>query len=226
MTAPTTAPPAGAGAFLRSCEVFADRVRRLCAGDRGAQAALRRGLGQPVAHSPRLHRYVVPLIRQGMHRSEQQAFYTVASLIAAAPRTDTPPDSGDDDGDGDGGLEPGNGAAAWRPSLGASMGRAVAAGRMREGSAEDLLFRLTRSPMPTLIRRLPPLISQLSGAGGAVDFPQLLADLRRWEFRRDQVAERWLQDFYGALRRTPDADGDGTEPGDGGDAAAPLLESE
>ncbi|OII63098.1 type I-E CRISPR-associated protein Cse2/CasB [Streptomyces sp. CC53] len=66
---------------------------------------------------------------------------------------------------------------------------------------EQRLHLLVRQDIDGVHRMLPPLVRQLGSAGLAVDYGRLLYDLVRWPHRRDDVALRWLEDYYRTLRR-------------------------
>lgn len=55
------------------------------AGDRGALAALRRGLGQPPGHAPEMLRFVVPYLPEQPSRWQERTLYMIASLFALHP---------------------------------------------------------------------------------------------------------------------------------------------
>ncbi|MFJ9646519.1 type I-E CRISPR-associated protein Cse2/CasB [Streptomyces sp. NPDC101206] len=182
-------------------------VERLCAEDPGARAALRSGLRKDVDAVVRMHRFVAPWLPQDRTpREVQQAYYAVASMIAAQPRSvavvgegATGPAQGDS-----GGVVPGpegvGGTGLVRgSSLGAAFAAAVGGGReavMREGTAETRLNLLTRQSLPGLHRHLPASVAYLRSLDVRVDFAQLLADLSHWQRHSGRIARRWLQDYY------------------------------
>ena len=53
--------------------------------DRGALAALRRGLGQAPGTVPGMYRYVVPWLGNRPGRAREEAYYTIAALFAYHP---------------------------------------------------------------------------------------------------------------------------------------------
>lgn len=65
--------------------------------DRGALAALRRGLGQPPGTAPDMFRYVVPLLPKDGYPGSwtEKAYYLVASLYAMHPDSTTEGNLGD-----------------------------------------------------------------------------------------------------------------------------------
>src|SRR5690554_6458706 len=63
--------------------------------DRGALAALRRGLGQPPGHAPEMLRFVVPFLSERPSRWEERTLYMIASLFALHPANTTTGNMGD-----------------------------------------------------------------------------------------------------------------------------------
>lgn len=55
----------------------------------------------------------------------------------------------------------------------------------------DLALTDLRSPLTALVR-------QMKSKGIAIDYPQLLADLRRWEHPNQYIQDRWARAFWGA----------------------------
>ncbi|MFD3781207.1 type I-E CRISPR-associated protein Cse2/CasB [Streptomyces sp. NPDC058612] len=184
-------------------------VQRLCAQDPGARAALRSGLRKDLEAVPRMHRFVAPwLPHDRTPREVQQAYYAIASMIAAQPRS-TPGSrttAGEDEPADTGDAVPGSapaGAAGGQPGWGTSLGAAFAAaagsGReasMRENAAENRLNLLTRQSLAGLHRHLPAAVAHLRSLGVPVDFAQLLSDLSHWPRHSGRIARRWLQDYY------------------------------
>ncbi|MFF4985443.1 type I-E CRISPR-associated protein Cse2/CasB [Streptomyces sp. NPDC001046] len=178
---PTTAP-------ARPSDRFVAYVHRLCASTQ-ARAALRRGLGLPVERCNYLHRYLVPWLRDHdePHQDEvRRAYYAVASLIAARPRSarDTPTAQ--------------DLPVSWyeRPNLGASLGQAVNAGVMKANSAESALHLMARQSSDAIHPSLPALIRQLLRGGIPVDWAVLLEDLVWWNRSRERIATRWLESYF------------------------------
>lgn len=184
-------------------------VQRLCAQDPGARAALRSGLRKDLEAVPRMHRFVAPwLPHDRTPREVQQAYYAIASMIAAQPRS-TPGSgtaAGQDEPVVPGDASPGpipdraaGGQVGRGTSLGAAFAAAAGAGRaagMRESAAENRLNLLTRQSLAGLHRHLPAAVAHLSSLGVPVDFAQLLSDLSHWPRHSGQISRRWLQDYY------------------------------
>ncbi|NEY35896.1 type I-E CRISPR-associated protein Cse2/CasB [Streptomyces sp. PRKS01-65] len=173
-----------------------------------ARAALRRGLGLPVERCNHMHRYLVPWLRDHddpHHADVRRAYYAVASLIAARPRSarDTTPGH--------------SGSLSWyeRSNLGASLGQAVAKGVLKENSAEGALHLMARQSSDTVHPGLPALVRQLLGGGVTVDWAVLLEDLAWWNRSRDRIATRWLESYFRTADGTTDpTDSDPAEEND------------
>ncbi|WP_330175985.1 type I-E CRISPR-associated protein Cse2/CasB [Streptomyces sp. NBC_01498] len=83
---------------------YAERVRKLCREAPGKQSALRAGLGKPVTEVPaRMH---AALLRPGLIREDpegrgyvdkERAYYAIAALIAARPRSQRLSETSDTD---------------------------------------------------------------------------------------------------------------------------------
>jgi CRISPR system Cascade subunit CasB len=189
-----SAPPTSSSG--RVSDRFVAYVHQLCASTQ-TRAALRRGLGLPVERCNYLHRYLVPWLRDhdDQHYGDvRRAYYAVASLIAARPRSarDTAP--GQDV------------SVCWyeRPNLGASLGQAVAKGVVKENSAESALHLMARQSSDAIHPGLPALIRQLLAGGITVDWAVLLEDLAWWNRSRDRIATRWLESYFRTVSNTTD----------------------
>ncbi|GAA4781649.1 type I-E CRISPR-associated protein Cse2/CasB [Streptomyces ziwulingensis] len=200
MTDSTPAAPAPpVSSPVRVSDRFIAYVHQVCESNQ-ARAALRRGLGLPVERCNHMHRYLVPWLRDHddpHHADVRRAYYAVASLIAARPRSarDTTPGHG--------------GSLSWyeRSNLGASLGQAVAAGVLKENSAESALHLMTRQSSDAVHPGLPALVRQLLLGGVAVDWAVLLEDLAWWNRSRDRIATRWLESYFRTADGTTDPAG-------------------
>ncbi|WP_435613470.1 type I-E CRISPR-associated protein Cse2/CasB [Streptomyces sp. bgisy159] len=194
---------------VRVADKFVDHVHRLCESTQ-TRAALRRGLGLPVERCNYMHRYLVPWLRDNgdpHHGDVRRAYYAVASLIAARPRSarDAAPNE--------------TASLPWyeRPNLGASVGQAVKKGVLKENSAESALHLMARQSADAIHSGLPALTRHLLNGGIPVDWAVLLEDLARWNRSRDRIATRWLESYF---RTSTGA----TEPTDSAPATPDLAE--
>ncbi|MEU6934819.1 type I-E CRISPR-associated protein Cse2/CasB [Streptomyces sp. NPDC046374] len=188
---------------------FVAWVEQLCAADPGARSALRTGLRKNLDAVPQMHRFVASWLPSDTTPEDtQRAYYTVASMIAAQPRTAlaTPAPEGEGDVPDVSAVtdtpQPAPSAApGYGPSLGIAFARAVvqSPGRdkaMREATAESRLNLLTRQSLPGLHRHLPAAVAYLRACDVPVDWAQLLTDLTRWQQHAGRISRRWLQDYY------------------------------
>ncbi|WP_462187162.1 type I-E CRISPR-associated protein Cse2/CasB, partial [Frankia sp. CcWB2] len=204
----------------------------------GRRAALRRSLG----HSPqdpvvaRAHGMVAPYLpvlpdpaRDGFYPDTaidvvaiERAFYTVAALMAAQPRsardaeiaaaeaatptsseetTRTPTTEAEADSaaeDRVGAADPADtttvpaGTGRRRPSLGYTLAAAVRAGKLNGETIPPRLQLICRQDVAGVHRHLPRLVGQLRSDLVPVAWVPLIVDLARWGRYRDQVAKGWL----------------------------------
>ncbi|MFD5699002.1 type I-E CRISPR-associated protein Cse2/CasB [Streptomyces lasiicapitis] len=207
---------------------FTRWAEQLCREDPGARSALRGGLRRGIndRSAQRMHRFVAPRLPNSSlgSESDQRAYYAVASMIAAQPRSGSSAtvlsderEEGDGGGTADGELAVGPAAGAgagpadpqrYGTSLGAAFAAAVtdSPGRdktMRESGAEARLNLLTRQSVDGLHRHLPSAVSYLRNLGVPVDWARLLSDLLAWPGHSGRISRRWLQDYY--RQRSADA---------------------
>lgn len=138
--------------------------------DRGALAAMRRGLGQPVGMAHEMYRYVVPWLGDQNSSFYEESYFLVASLFAYHPQ------------------------AGGSGNLGASFART------RDPQGDDVaterrftaLLSAHRDDLPFYLRQA---ISFLRAKESPVDYHQLLRDLLAWD--RGYVQRNWAQSFWG-----------------------------
>lgn len=205
MSSPTTTPPRNSDS-IPWAQQFVERVQRACEFP-GQRAALRSGLRRDVDSSPRMHSIVATLVPRADRGSEarERAWYAVAAMIASLPRAARKPrhDAAEENqaesettGEAVGGSPA---AKRTRPrDLGVCMAEAVTRKAIRDNTAEARLNLLCRQSVEGLHRHLPSTIRQLATTSDAIDWTQLLRDVRGWEDRREEIARRWLQSYYRA----------------------------
>ncbi|MGW7466992.1 type I-E CRISPR-associated protein Cse2/CasB [Streptomyces xantholiticus] len=172
----------------RVSDRFVSYVHRLCEATR-TRAELRRGLGMPVERCSYTHRYLVPWLRDHDdqdYAERRRAYYAVAALIAARPRTVREAARGE------------RPPVSWheRPNLGSSLGQGVTKGVLKANSAESILHLMSRQSSDAVHPGLPALMRQLHNGGIAVDWAVLLEDLAWWNRNRDRIATRWLDSYF------------------------------
>ncbi|THC40898.1 type I-E CRISPR-associated protein Cse2/CasB [Streptomyces sp. A1499] len=201
-TAPTvpqqSGTPRGGGA-----RAFTTWVEHVCRDDPGARSALRSGLRKDLDSVRRMHRLVAPWLPEPRSQDVERAYYTIAAMVAAQPRSAlTAAEHSDDDQVQPGGQEPSRSTPRpRRASLGTAFAMAVTEGpgrekEMRAGTAESRLNLLTRQSVKGLHRHLPASVGYLRSLGVEVDWAQLLDDLGGWRARSGRISRTWLQDFY------------------------------
>ncbi|WP_331740639.1 type I-E CRISPR-associated protein Cse2/CasB (plasmid) [Streptomyces cyaneofuscatus] len=209
---PATPPPAVATATVPQqsgprdagrSRAFTDWVAQVCLEDPGARSALRSGLRKDLDSVQRMHRLVAPWLPEQRSQEVERAYYAVAAMIAAQPRSALKAAGNtDDDAVQPGGQEPSRSTSRrFRTSLGTSFAIAVTEGpgrekEMRAGTAETRLNLLTRQSVNGLHRHLPASVGYLRSLGVEVDWAQLLEDLGNWRARSGRISRTWLQDFY------------------------------
>ena len=142
--------------------------------DRGALAALRRGLGHPPGTVADMYRYVVPWLSDDAPRWREDAYYLVAALFAYHP------------------AEGGTG----------NMGRHFARTRDPKGDNTAIEHRFTAllaAHLDDLDFHLRQAISFLKSKDVPINWHQLLFDVMAWghpDYHED-VQRNWARSFWG-----------------------------
>jgi CRISPR system Cascade subunit CasB len=152
--------------FIAYLEALRDRE------DRGALAALRRGLGQEPGSAVEMFRYVVPWLPSQVSRQAEAAYYLVAALFAyhSSPG-------------GEGNL-----GAAFRRTLDPQGDNTAIERRftaLLAAHPDDLPFYLRQA------------IGFLKSKERPVDWQQLLTDLLAWGHPDGYVQRNWARAFWG-----------------------------
>jgi len=140
--------------------------------DRGALAALRRGLGQPPGTVTSMYRYVVPWLGDDVPAWREAAYYTVAALYASHP------------------------APGGKGNMGAHFSQA----RGQQGSDAAIERRFTTllaahpDDLDTYLRQA---VSYLRSKEVPVNWHQLLSDVVAWGHPDRYVQKRWARAFWG-----------------------------
>jgi CRISPR system Cascade subunit CasB len=140
--------------------------------DRGALAALRRGLGGPPGGAPEMYRYVVPWLPKKVSREQEAAYYMVASLFAYHP------------------------ISASEGNLGAHL-RKTFFSEGDNASTERRFTALLAARYDDLTVYLRQTISFLKSKNVAVNWQQLFYDLKYWNHPEGFVQKRWAKSFWG-----------------------------
>jgi CRISPR system Cascade subunit CasB len=140
--------------------------------DRGALAALRRGLGHPPGTVADMYPYVVPRLPSDAPRWKEEAYYLVAALFAYHP------------------LEGGRG----------NMGNHFARTRDPGGDNTAIERRFTAllaTHPDDLDFHLRQAVSFLKSKDVPVNWHQLLPDVMAWGHPERYVQQRWARAFWG-----------------------------
>ncbi len=162
----------------------------LASGDRGALAGLRRGLGKPPGTAAEMHPHVAWAVQRCKSRWEEDCYYIIAPLFAF--------------------WHQGKNASVSSPhkDLGASM-RQWAWDEEKHKVNEDrfksierrfvALLNCHRDDLHVHLRRV---VGLLKSKEIPVDWPQLLFDIRGWDWDSRRVQRRWAKSFWAGQPRT------------------------
>lgn len=149
---------------------FVDHLYALAkAEDRGALAALRRGLGQPPGSMAEMYRYVVPHLPKG--RNQELACYLIAPLFALHPKP--------------GGM--GN--------FGAQMRQCDPDGKNSDALERRFTALLSAHPddLPGYLRQA---VSFLKSKEIPINWNELFWDLQNWDDEDRNVQKQWANAFW------------------------------
>lgn len=140
--------------------------------DRGALAALRRGLGQPPGTVADMYRYVIPWLPEETKPWREAAYYQIAALFAYHP------------------AEGGTG----------NMGNHFARTRDPQGDNTAIERRFTAllaahpNDLDTYLRQA---VSFLRSKEVPVNWDRLFRDIQRWGYQERTVQQAWARSFWG-----------------------------
>lgn len=179
--------------------------------DRGALAALRRGLGKPPGTVPAMFPYVEPSIPVGEYASNVDAAYLVASLFGLHPYHAGPTAES---------------RSRQQRGFGASLGRI----RLREGTTDEdegvtrrfgALLDCDFEGLPTHLRHLMTLLDARAPET-PIDFDQLYNDILGWDAPDRYVQRNWAAGFW-RRAAAPTVAGESTSDDD---TPSPTTDSE
>jgi CRISPR system Cascade subunit CasB len=154
--------------FIASLQELADKQ------ERGALAALRRGLGQTPGAAPEMFRYVEPYLPQKRSSAKEAAYYLVAALFALHPNSTN------------------------KGNMGAHMRACDPEGKNSDALERRFTALLAAHPddLPDYLRQT---ISFLRSRDKEipVNWNQLLWDLQDWDDEDRHVQKRWASAFWG-----------------------------
>jgi CRISPR system Cascade subunit CasB len=151
---------------------------KILAEDRGALAALRRGLGKPPGAAPEMFPYVVPHLPERVNRQDEAVYYLIASLYAYHPAD----------------ISQGN--------LGTHMAGCIQGDAGRQ-AIERRFVALLSAHTDDLGEYLRHVISFLRSREHSVNWSQLLRDLCAWDHPDRYVQRNWARDFWGRPENPP-----------------------
>jgi len=144
--------------------------------DRGALAALRRGLGKPPGEAPEAYPYVIPWLGKEAKPWSDEPYYLASALFAywhqgTAGRSASPPED-----------------------LGDSFAR------LREGSGDEGIERrfvaLLNSHRDDLPHHLRQAVGLFKSKDVPVNWARLLHDLKAWDWENRPVQQSWARSFW------------------------------
>lgn len=161
----STAPPSETVPLVDYLQQLAQRQ------DRGALAALRRGLGRPPGTVAECHPHVAPFLPGQGWGWRHECCYIVASLFAMHPDS------------------------AHQGNMGDTMRRVA-----KEADSESVgqrFMALLKSHRDDLFEHLRHAVSLAAAKGVAVNWDRLLRDIRHWDSEDGWVQRWWAQSFWG-----------------------------
>jgi CRISPR system Cascade subunit CasB len=162
----------------RAIRPFIESLERLYVNEeRGALAALRRGLGRAPGMAMEMHPYVVPFTRD-LSRRQEDAFYIVAALFGLYPRE------------------------SWRGGAGEKFSNLGASLKLLKkekdsGGVERRFVALLNCRAEDLPDHLRQFIGLLKANDIPVNWGQLLNDVIRWDYD-EYVQRNWAKAFWAA----------------------------
>jgi len=157
--------------------------------NRGALAALRRGLGRPPGSAPEVHRYVMPFLSPGPWTWRNQCHYIVAALFALHPESTA------------------------HGNMGHTLHAIHAA--TRSESIEQRFVALLKCHRDDLFDHLRHAVSlaRSSSKSIAVHWEQLFKDICYWDSENNRVQRNWSQGFW-SESATPEVITETTDSGE------------
>jgi CRISPR system Cascade subunit CasB len=156
--------------------------------DRGALAALRRGLGQPPGAAADMYRYVVPYLPETAGLETETAYYTIASLFASYPEN----------------FDSGNMGNHFAHTLGGNKEGAEPVERrftaLLSAHSEDLPFYLRQA------------VSFLQSKNSPVCWNHLFKDMKGWSHPDHYVQRQWAYAFWRDIDTESGKSGNQTDP--------------
>lgn len=156
--------------FLKS---VSDRAKN----DSGTKVTFKRALSGEPEHIRKVYPFVLSMLNGVSEWEQEQVWIPVACLSVYYPQESREEEK--------------------RRNFGQSC-HGLAAATTSEGA--DRRFRtLLDLSLEDLYSPLTALVRQMKSKGIAIDYPQLLADLRQWDHADQYIQDRWARSFWGAV---------------------------
>ena len=184
--------------------------------NRGALAALRRGLGKRLGEEGDSLRIFYRYLPQGVERQAEDSYYLIASIFALYPDTPSYPENTPayqrNLGASFAGLEKNQGQGNSDPNATSSTERRFVA--LLNSNSEDLHTHLRHAISPLKAKDIP------------VDWAVLLRDLLWWDSDSRRVQRQWARAFWGRIPSTEASQDSDAESAADGDLVDPTEADE
>lgn len=168
-----------------------ERVRSFIARDTGKASSLRRAAGETLADARNIRWFFAltgeqPFEKDNERTRYEEILFLVATLFASDKAA----------------VEK---RSSFRGDLGATLAWVRGKGGRVTGENEDPVERRLRILLDCdldvysggeLAYRLRQIVRYVLSQGGAIDWPQLLSDVRQWDRVDKRVQKRWARSFY------------------------------
>jgi len=161
---------------------FLESINARAQKDNGVKAAFKRAMSGEPGHIRKVYEFVLPYLETATEWEQNHVWIPVACLSVYYPQTIREAEQ------------------QHKRNFGHSC-RRLATATNSEGADRrfrallDLALTDIQSPLTALVR-------QMKTRGIAIDYAQLLADLRRWEHPDQYIQDQWARAFWGAERST------------------------
>ncbi|MCC6863119.1 MAG: type I-E CRISPR-associated protein Cse2/CasB [Bryobacterales bacterium] len=162
--------------------------------DRGALAALRRGLSAPPGCTPETYPYVVPWLPNERSSVAEAAYFLVGGLFAFHPENREPAERKTDKVGS--AMPPGRGSEKYAAEKRDNFGASFAALLEKSGSIEKRFVALLASRWEDLPEHLRHAVALLKAEAVSIDYAQLLEDLQRWNAANRSIQRAWARSFW------------------------------
>lgn len=166
--------------FINRLKPFVERK------DRAALAALSRGLNADTGFTADMHRYLVPLLPNGISRRNEDLFYLVAALYARWHQLAS---------------KPAETSKSFGRSLRELSDKITGGASVNPGIEREFIAMLSTTDREDLRVRLRRAVTRMGREGVGVDWVRLLVDLHWWNRGDRRVQRQWAKDFWSAREK-------------------------